>query len=692
MIASEQAPFLAALAFASTLNIPGVTVPTTAAALCGQLITRKPLVRVEGATVSRSGVKPTGRELAEQLTRMDAEWFSQVTAEELLDNGWQRANRITVSPNVSRLVDQFGEVYRWCVSQLVCPRNVEFILEVMDRLLALNNFNGLMAILTAIFSPCAERQRLHRMSHWNLVRSRCSAVLDLMSPHHNYARYVARLSDLEGRPIVPWIAWHLRDLQTHNWSRDVRTGPAALAFGWRVGRMLRFQAWTGLYEGTLPPPWREARTLLSSLEAEPPEVIRLASWGMSDDWEDEDDDSWEMFDNSDSKYERRRIPNPIYGRSKKLLTHRHHGAAEAAFLLARAEDYAQAVLSVMELNGSGQLSLSSSRNSARLSGRSNSVTSVRARGGRGSVSWEVLRASGEFQAFHQQCATRQLALPESIEAVIYAAHGPRALRMVASFWKWFGARGKNTPITVTDAAPGLRAHVFSPPIEFSEWRDRVDRPIVLMRANLWVEGDLTQPTQAQLEDTLVWIGHMLAERRCEAFTFVLDASGWRETFNQNKRLYAFVAYALRNLMIARCEMFLLLDASPAFERHFQESTQQCPVPASRMRTCTRADLHSHYVEKHALPPDFGGTQPRPDVRAFVERIKRDELEWHYLVPGPADWDKHPVSGSDDEDSNEGVAVEVDSERSLRSSGSSPANSSSKGRGIFSSLQSLRKKK
>ncbi len=366
-----------------------------------------------------------------------------------------------------------------------------------------------------------------------------------------------------------------------------------------------------------------------------------------------------MFDDEVTRYVRRRIANPLFGAPVSVLRSAHGKRASRAFYALRErENTLNATLSVLHT-------------SAVLAG-----SRTPHGGGLLSARRQVAQQHPLYKQFLSECARRKLsAAGESVLAAFFSTHRcaiKPALAALTAYWRFYEAR-QYRRLPVGDVAAALQSWLLCPPLS-SDCVDHYRRPIVTYRANLWVDGDPTQPSLDDIRNTLMWIGQ-LVQSTSASFVFVWDLFEWRRDLNYAPDVFAFILQTLQSGLSSQCELVLLLDAPPSFDAVWEQLALSCkPSFRRRVERCTRAELTELYVDDFAVLGDLGGSHPRVDMRVFIEGMRKAEADWHHFVPtAVADIDLSPVEVDDaDEDSEEASSASPARSSSFSGSQGAPA--------------------
>ncbi|KAL6044924.1 Son of sevenless 1 [Balamuthia mandrillaris] len=156
-------------------------------------------------------------EVARQLTIIDFEIFRSIKRDEYFRKAWSK-NDQALAPNVIRWIDRFNQVCYWVATEIIMTPNpkqrstvLQRFIEVAEHCLALNNFNGLMEIYTALNMSCIQRLKGAWKGVPQKAAQRLAHVELLMNPQQNYRNYRSEIAT-RVPPILPFQGINLTDL------------------------------------------------------------------------------------------------------------------------------------------------------------------------------------------------------------------------------------------------------------------------------------------------------------------------------------------------------------------------------------------------------------------------------------------------------------------------------------------------
>ena len=154
--------------------------------------------------------------IAEQLTLIERDNLCRVKFCELVGQQWTKSPG--ECPNISRVIQWFNRVSGFVCTEVVRPSEPEEravvvgkFIEIGKRMRQLNNFGGVMEILSGLHNASISRLK----KTWALVKSEQKECLEelseLMSSKKNFKRYREEIIKLKS-PWLPYLGVHLTDL------------------------------------------------------------------------------------------------------------------------------------------------------------------------------------------------------------------------------------------------------------------------------------------------------------------------------------------------------------------------------------------------------------------------------------------------------------------------------------------------
>jgi len=157
-------------------------------------------------------------DIARQLTLIDHNLFKKVKIKELMNQNWTKPNKEDLCINLRTFVQHFNQVSTWFQSAILAGTSVkkraliiEKLVKVAKVFLKLNNFNGLMQIISAIESVAVHRLTETLGKVKTKAKRSYSKIYKLMSPDNNYQSYKHLLNN-STPPTIPYMGIYLTTL------------------------------------------------------------------------------------------------------------------------------------------------------------------------------------------------------------------------------------------------------------------------------------------------------------------------------------------------------------------------------------------------------------------------------------------------------------------------------------------------
>ncbi|KAJ3046093.1 hypothetical protein HDV00_003843 [Rhizophlyctis rosea] len=156
-------------------------------------------------------------EIARQLTIMESRVFLRISPGELVGQEWTKKDS-RISGNVRAMMGLSTRITGWVACMIVSEVDVrrrynllKHFIKIGDKLLALHNYNTLMAIMSALNSSTISRLK----RTWELISGKQKVLLETLrnaTDHsRNYADYRAKLRRVQS-PCLPFLGLYLTDL------------------------------------------------------------------------------------------------------------------------------------------------------------------------------------------------------------------------------------------------------------------------------------------------------------------------------------------------------------------------------------------------------------------------------------------------------------------------------------------------
>ncbi|KAJ5077753.1 ras guanine nucleotide exchange factor i-related [Anaeramoeba ignava] len=156
-------------------------------------------------------------ELARQQTLIEFRIYSKIQPTELLNLAWSKPHLKHRAPNVMELISKFNILSRWVTTCIVTTKKIRDRVKMFQRFIklgecfrAINNFNGLMAILSGLNDSSVYRLKFTREEIPRRDKTTLQDLDTLMSTESSYKVYRETLS--KSAICVPYLGVFLTDL------------------------------------------------------------------------------------------------------------------------------------------------------------------------------------------------------------------------------------------------------------------------------------------------------------------------------------------------------------------------------------------------------------------------------------------------------------------------------------------------
>jgi CRP-like cAMP-binding protein len=137
---------------------------------------------------------------------IEYELFRQIAPSEFLRQAWNKGDKQVRAPNMLRYIDWFNQMSRWVQTAVLSEATVTAraavigrCIEIGEKLLALNNFNALMEILSALNNSAVFRLKRSWFLLPAAMVARFEQLNERMSPSYNYKTYRTTLARCRAR-------------------------------------------------------------------------------------------------------------------------------------------------------------------------------------------------------------------------------------------------------------------------------------------------------------------------------------------------------------------------------------------------------------------------------------------------------------------------------------------------------------
>eukprot|EP00013_Stygamoeba_regulata_P012064 CAMPEP_0177674880 /NCGR_PEP_ID=MMETSP0447-20121125/26845_1 /TAXON_ID=0 /ORGANISM="Stygamoeba regulata, Strain BSH-02190019" /LENGTH=1020 /DNA_ID=CAMNT_0019183113 /DNA_START=84 /DNA_END=3143 /DNA_ORIENTATION=- len=160
----------------------------------------------------------SAKDIATMLTLITHEQLASIRENELMEQRWAKDKKRTLAPNITRFIEYFNKLSNWVSSEILSARTLSLRIKMLTQMIEvakecelLNNFNSVVAIITALNNTA-----IHRLKDtWGMISAKVLNTFNSLKPladaHENWAPYRSALNKAKG-PCIPYLGRFLADI------------------------------------------------------------------------------------------------------------------------------------------------------------------------------------------------------------------------------------------------------------------------------------------------------------------------------------------------------------------------------------------------------------------------------------------------------------------------------------------------